>query len=153
MLKRFDPFPESLQHDWRLRQGSYANISECLQALLEEVRRKPHYLDRLVMKASGRIIFVAVCDVDWFDAAGNYVRVHVGKAEYLIRETMNGLEAKLDPSRFLRIHRETIVNVEKVLELQPLFHGNFAVLLKNGAQLTLSRGYRARVQKQLDSNF
>jgi len=132
---------------------AHTDLSQFLQELMKEIGREPNYTDRLVVKQSGRVIFVAVRDIDWCNAAGNYVRLHAGNSEYLLRETMNGLEAKLDPKRFLRIHRETIVNVDRVLELQPLFHGNFAVILKTGVQLTLSRGYRHQVQKQLDIHF
>jgi two-component system LytT family response regulator len=120
---------------------------------MDEMRQKPNYLDRLVIKAPGRVLFIRISDIDWFEAAGNYIRVHTGTTAHLFRGTMNAMQAKLDPDRFLRIHRETIVNLDRVLELQPLFHGNFAVLLRTGAQLTLSRSYRAHVQKQLRVYF
>jgi two-component system LytT family response regulator len=134
-------------------QIPFADFSPYLQRLLDEARRNAAYVDRLVVKASGRVIFMTVRDIDWIEAAGNYVRVHVGNSEHLIRATMSRLEAKLDPKRFLRIHRETIVNIDRVQELHPMFHGSFAVLLKTGVQLTLSRNYRAQVQRQLDIDF
>src|SRR5262245_1362799 len=156
MFKPFDrhPVSEPIGRDLlRQNQVSHADLSRCLQFLMEEMGRKPDYLDRLVIKAPGRVLFVNVRDIDWFEAAGNYVRLHNGKSKHLFRQTMNKLEAKLDPSCFLRIHRETIVNLDRVVELQPLFHGNFAVLLKTGAELTLSRSYRAQLQKQLRVYF
>jgi two-component system LytT family response regulator len=129
------------------------DVSRWLRVLVGEMRGESEYADRLVIKAQGRVFLVRVRDIDWIEAAGNYVRVHAGDAEHLLRETMNGMEARLDPRRFLRIHRETIVNVDRVLELQPMFHGNFAVLLRTGHQLTLSRSYRPHVQKQLHVDF
>lgn len=98
--------------------------------------------ERLTIKSSGRIYFVKTQDVDWIEAARNYLRLHVGKEVHLLRETMNGLEAQLDPGRFWRINRGVIVNAERVRELQPLFHGDYAVLLHDGTQLTLTRNYR-----------
>ena len=76
------------------------------------------------------------------EAAGNYLRLHVGGKTHLLRETMNNLEARLDPDRFWRIHRSTIVNVDRIRELQPLFHGDYVVVLHDGKELTLSRTYR-----------
>jgi two-component system LytT family response regulator len=130
-----------------------AGLTRFLHTLLHEARRRHDYLDRLVVKKRGRLILVAVDEIDWIEAAGNYVRIHAGPCAHLMRVTMNKLQARLDPSRFLRIHRTTIVNIERVCELQPLFHGDFAVLLKSGAQLTLSRTYRAQVQQQLEAAF
>jgi two-component system LytT family response regulator len=87
-----------------------------------------------------------VDEIDWIEAAGNYVRLHIGAEEHLHRETMNGLEQKLDPSRFARIHRSTMVNLTRIKELQPWFRGDYVVVLRNGHQLTLSRSYRSRLK-------
>jgi two-component system LytT family response regulator len=100
--------------------------------------------DRLVIKAEGRVIFVRVEEIDWIQANGNYVRVHVGKTSYLHRQTIGGLQEQLDPARFLRIHRSAIVNIDQIRELRPWPTGEYVVLLRNGKELTLSRGYRAR---------
>jgi two-component system, LytTR family, response regulator len=78
-------------------------------------------LERLMVKSDGRIFFVRIDDVDWIEAAGNYVRLHVGKENHLLRETLTALEKKLDPARFVRIHRSTVVNLERIRELQPVF--------------------------------
>jgi two-component system LytT family response regulator len=75
------------------------------------------------------------------------LKLHVGKESHLLRETMNGLEARLDPEKFLRIHRSTIVNIERIQELQPWFHGDYVVLLRDGTKLTLSRSYRQKLQE------
>jgi two-component system LytT family response regulator len=105
--------------------------------------RKP--LDRLVIKSGGRVVLLRLEGVDWIEAAGNYLRLHVGAETHLLRETMNSLEARLDPDRFLRIHRSTIVNIDRIQEMHPWFHGDYAVLLRDGTRLTLSRGYRQRL--------
>lgn len=102
--------------------------------------RKP--LERLTIKTSGRVYFLKTKDIDWVEAAGNYLRLHAGNATHLLRETMNNLEARLDPECFWRIHRSTLVNVDRVRELQPLFHGDYVVILRDSTELTLSRTYR-----------
>jgi two-component system LytT family response regulator len=104
---------------------------------------------RLMIKSGGRIHFVRTQDIDWCEAAGNYVRLHVGQNEYLVRETMAHTEAQLDPHQFMRIHRSTIVNVDRIQEMQSSFNGEYLVLLRNGTRLTLSRGYRDAIQSRL----
>ena len=105
--------------------------------------------NRIMVKSGGRIHFIRTSDIDWCDAAGNYVRMHVGQQEYLVRETMNHLESQLDAQQFVRIHRSTIVNLDRIQEMQPSFSGEFLVRLRDGTRLTLSRGYRDAVQTQL----
>src|SRR5262249_35248985 len=107
--------------------------------------RKP--LERIVIKCGGRVFFLRTEEIDWIEAAGNYLRLHVGNESHLLRETMNALESRLDPEKFLRIHRSTIVNIERIRELQPMFHGDYIVVLHDGKQLNLSRGYRQRFQE------
>ncbi len=113
----------------------------------------PSQSDRLVVKSSGRVYFLKTDEIDWVEAAGNYVRLHVSKDSHLMRETMNGIEARLDTRSFMRIHRSTIVNLERIKELQPWFHGDYVVLLRDGTRLTLSRGYRDKLQQVLGSHF
>ena len=88
-------------------------------------------------------------EIDWIEAAGNYIRLHSGSEAHLLRETMGALEAQLDPGRFVRIHRSAIVNIERVKELQPWFRGDFVVILSSGVRLTLSRGCREKVEALL----
>ena len=107
------------------------------------------YLDRLMVKHDGRVFFVKVSDVDWFEASGNYVRVYVGRATHLIRETMHGIEAQLEPNEFARIHRAVIVNLDRIRELQPWFAGDYIVILNDGRQLKLSRTYREALQSRM----
>ena len=105
--------------------------------------------ERLVVRSGGRVFFLRIEEIDWVEAASNYVRIHAGADSHLLRETMNGIEARLDPEKFLRIHRSTIVNVNRVAELKPLFHGDYAVTLCDGTRLTLSRGHRDKLQQFL----
>lgn len=120
-----------------------------LLSLLKDVQagRKP--AERLVIKSGGRVLFLKASEIDYVEAAGNYLNLYVGKDIHLIRETMQSLESRLDPERFLRIHRSTIVNLERIKELQPWFGGEYVVILRDGRKLTLSRTYRARVQQLL----
>jgi two-component system LytT family response regulator len=122
-------------------------IDEQLRLMLGELRGDQAYLGRFVIRGVGRILFVAAADVDWIEAAGNYVRLHAGKESHLLRETMNSLETRLDPRIFARIHRSTIVNVGRIRELHHIFHGDYSVLLKDGTRLTLSRGYREQFER------
>ncbi|MDB4881304.1 MAG: LytTr DNA-binding region [Gemmatimonadetes bacterium] len=109
----------------------------------------PRHADRLSIKSDGRVTFVKTSDVDWVQADGNYVRVHAGSACHLIRETLGAIEAILDPDQFSRIHRSTIVNLDRIRELQPWFAGDYVVILKDGTQLKLSRTYREHLQTRL----
>jgi two-component system LytT family response regulator len=121
-------------------------VSAQLRDLLKDARDGRKYLDRVVIKSASRVFFLRVGEIDWIEAAGNYLKLHAGGEAHLLRETMNNLEARLDPACFLRIHRSTIVNIERIQELQPWFHGDYLVLLHDGTRLTLSRGYRQKLQ-------
>jgi len=109
----------------------------------------PERRDRLVIKSSGRIYFVRTRDIDWCEASGNYVRLHVGAQTHLVRGTMAHIESQLDQSQFVRIHRSTIVNVDRIQELHSSFGGEYVVLLHDKTRLTLSRGYREGLQTRL----
>jgi two-component system LytT family response regulator len=125
------------------RKGSAA-----AKAPLPDVRSSARP-NRLMIKSGGRIHFVRMTDIDWCEAQGNYVRVHVGAQEHLVRDTMSHLESELDPQQFVRIHRSTIVNVDRIQEMQSSFNGEYVVLLRTGTRLTLSRGYREILQARL----
>jgi two-component system LytT family response regulator len=88
-------------------------------------------------------------EIDWIESEGNYVRIHAGKDSHLLREAMTALEGQLDPKKFLRIHRCTIVNLDRIQELQPWFHGEYRVILRGGINLTLSRSYREKLRELL----
>jgi len=101
--------------------------------------------ERLLVADNGRSFFVRTSDVDWMEAARNYVRLHVGHRTHLLRATLGALEQRLDPERFRRVSRSALVNVDRVREVQPWFHGDAVVILDGGAQVTLSRRYRANL--------
>lgn len=134
----------------RIRQSVDRNdlevLNRKLSQLIESSQKERRFLNRVIIKASGRVTFLRVVEIDWIEAAGNYVRIHWGEQSHLLRETMNALEEKLDPEMFLRIHRSVIVNIDRIKELQPAFHGDYFVILKNNKQLPLSRGYRERIE-------
>ena len=120
-----------------------------LSALLAEFAARRRSADRLLVRAGGKERLIPVEEVDWFEAAGNYVRLHVGRERHLLRETMCHLEERLDAERFVRIHRSSIVNLARVQEMEPYFHGDYIVRLKDGRTLTLSRTYRSRLLSRL----
>lgn len=107
------------------------------------------YLNRIAVKSVGRTVFVATEAVDWLETAGNYVCLHAGKDTHVVRETMNQLEFQLDPGQFVRIHRSTLVRIEAIREIQPLFNGDRAVILRDGTKLTMSRSYRDKAKAAL----
>ena len=124
------------------------DLSGQIVALLEGMRPPQHrYARRIMIKEGGRLFFLRMPEIDWVEASGNYVRIHVGAESHLLRETMNGLEGRLDPERFLRIHRSTIVNIERIKELQPWFHGDYIVILRDDRQLTMSATYREKLDE------
>jgi len=105
--------------------------------------------DRILLKSSGEIIFLKTCEIDWIEAEGDYVKFHTGGRTHLMRGTMASLEERLDPSRFIRIHRSTIVNSDRLRKLSPSFEGEYAVVLQDGTKLRLSRGYHDRIKALL----
>jgi two-component system LytT family response regulator len=149
LLKPFDQerFSRALARgrDELDRRNGHA-IRNQIGRALEEWGRRQRYPERLVIRSGGRVCFVRIDELDWVEAAGNYVRLHTGKEEFLYRETLMQLESSLPPDKFARIHRSWIVNVDRVKELYPLFRGDYAVILRDGRQLTLSKTYRARLR-------
>jgi two-component system, LytTR family, response regulator len=137
----------------QIRHDSESNLDHRLSTLLDNLGNKPRHMDRVVIKSAGRIMFLRTDEIDWIEAADNYVRLHVGAESHLLRETMGSLESRLDASRFMRIHRSTVVNVDRMKELQPWFHGDYVVILQDGTRLNLSRTYRDRVIELLGEIF
>lgn len=107
--------------------------------------------DRILLKSGGEIFFLKADEIDWIEAEGDYMKFHAGGRTHLLRETMGRLESRLDPNRFIRIHRSTIVNIDRVKKLSPSFAGEYAVILHDGTKLKLSRGYQDRLQEPLKS--
>lgn len=133
----------------RIERSSNGDLERRLLAIVNDLKPAPQPLERFVIKSGGRVFFLRAEDIEWIEAAGNYVKLHVGAETHVFRETMNSLEARLNPSVFFRIHRSHIVNIERVRELQPWFNGEYVVFLTSGARLTLSRGYREKLQDRI----
>ena len=111
------------------------------------------YMDRLVVKSNGTRRFIRVAEIDWIEGAGVYVNLHTGGKELLYRSTLNELSRYLDPMRFIRIHRSSIVNIDSIIELHPISHGEFELLLKGGHRSRVSRTYRVELEKRLGQSL
>lgn len=152
VLKPFDRerFQEAVQRARaHIQRDETGDLGRRLIALVKDLRRDQPKTDRLVVKSGGRLFFLRTDEIDWIEAAGNYVRLHVGTTSHLLRETMNAIEGRLDAEKFFRIHRSRIVNMERIQEMQPWLNGEYAVVLRTGTRLTLSRGYREKLQERL----
>jgi two-component system LytT family response regulator len=125
------------------------DLNRKLLNLLESLRGNRPHLDRIVIRNAGRVTFLPTSEIDWIDAAGNYVKIYAGKDQHILRETLKNLEARLDPSVFVRVHRSTILNVERIRELQPLFHGDCIAILRDGTRITCSRSFSDRLDAVL----
>jgi two-component system LytT family response regulator len=123
-------------------QSTSSDATERLVSLLSEMRRRQEFAERLMVKSAGRVVVMRGDEIDWIDAAGSYVRLHVGRDAHLLHEGITALMARLDPSRFARVHRSTIVNLDRVRELQPWFHGDAIAILRDGTKVQVSRTYR-----------
>ena len=116
-------------------------------SLLENLNSENKFIERLLVKESGKMILIKTKEVDWIEAAGNYVKLHIGKSAYMLRETMKRLENKLNPEKFVRIHRSTLVNIDRIIELHPLFSGDYSVILNDKTELPMSRNYQKSLRK------
>ena len=154
LLKPFDPerlAAAAARAKAQLAGARGTGVSERLRALLQDIRQpQPQFLKRLAVKAGGRVIFLTADEIDWIETAGNYLKIHAGKASHLIRERMSRMETRLDPERFARIHRTTLVNIDRIKEMHPLFNGDQLVRLSDGRELTMSRTYRDRLMSLLE---
>ena len=152
LLKPFDQerFDKALTRAVaNIRNEKSENLTARILKTLEEMKARPVHLERLVIKMNGHVYFVKTEEIDWLEAEGNYVRLHAGRESYLLRDTISALESQLDPRKFVRVHRSAIVNIDRIEELQPWFHGEYRILLGEGVQLTLSRSYRERLHEVL----
>src|SRR5262245_20485383 len=154
LLKPFDRdrFRTALQRARALLAGQRRfDTRDQLLGLLSELKANVPVGVRVPIKTNGRVLFLRPEQIDWLEAADNYVRVHTRDDTHLVRDTLTEFESRLDPGRFARIHRSAIVNLDRVKELQPPFHGEYSVLLDDGTRLTLSRRYRDRLQERFGS--
>ena len=143
--KRFADALEKVKERIRLKQK--AEPLEQAIAILNQVQEKTEYLHRLAIKGNETISFLPCKEIDWIESEDNYVLVHAGTFEHLLRESMNSMEHSLDPTHFLRIHRRIIVNVDRIREMQNRHPSR--VILKNGVQLPVSRRLKDKVKKML----
>lgn len=120
------------------------DLDSRFRAMLEDIKASSKFLKRLTIKLTGHTILLPVDEIDWIESYGNYLKLHVGRESHLIRGTMQSLEAKLDPEKFVRVHRSIIVNIEKIKEIYPRSNGDQDLVLQNGQQLMLSRKFRDR---------
>ena len=145
---RFDRAVEQAKS--RIRKERRIDLTQHLLTLLENLKRQPAYPERMAIKDGARIVYVKTESIEWVEADGNYVRLHTVKGSYHLLSTIGSLEAQLDPKKFRRIHRATIVNIDCIRELQPWFNGCYRVILHSGVELSLSRGYREKQSELLD---
>ncbi len=147
LLKPFDRdrFSQALAHAReRLKPPASDAVHSQLRSLLDVVAQSAQSaqpVDRLIIKSEGKVLFVKKDDIDWLEAAGNYIKLHCGAETHMLRETMNSIQNQLDGSKFLRVHRGTIVNIERIKEMHPWFNGEYKILLTTNAQLIMSRGF------------
>jgi len=148
LLKPFDQarFRDAMRHaKERLIQRQQEDGRLQINALLENVKGQSKYLERLIIKADGRISFLHTCEINWIEAYDKYVHLHTAKGSRMVRQTLSAMETQLDPKKFQRIHRSTIANIERIKELEPTFNGEHVVHLEDGTKLILSRTYREKV--------
>jgi two-component system LytT family response regulator len=162
LLKPYTPqrFAQAVERALRsIESTSRSDNDDRLRRLLREVlhaapaergaERGVGSLDRFMVKAQGRTRFVRADEIDWIESDGNYIRLHVGPASHLVRGTIGTCEERLDPRRFVRVHRRYIVNIDRIKEVQPWFGGDYVIVLNNAQQVRLSRTYRERFQSRM----
>jgi two-component system LytT family response regulator len=123
------------------------DVQPLLEELISELRARRRRSARLVVRAGGKTVFLRLDEIEWVEASGNYVRLHANGQSYVLRDSMKNMEAKLDPELFVRIHRSAIVNVDYIRELEPYFHGEYVVILRNGTRLMASRVFSDRLDR------
>jgi two-component system LytT family response regulator len=133
----------------RLRDDVLSEATRQVRALLDEVPSRSGW-ERIVVRSAGRVLLLPIREIDWVEAEAKYVRVHAGADAYLVRQAIGTLARRLDSRQFVRIHRSTIVNLERVKMLEPWFHGDYRVVLHDGTRLTLSRGCRKNLASLLN---
>ncbi|MEO8199648.1 MAG: LytTR family DNA-binding domain-containing protein [Gemmatimonadota bacterium] len=167
LLKPFDDerFQAAMNRAKRtFRENQVGALSQQLLGLLKStgsassaeipVASSPQgFITRLVVKNAGKVLFVRSEEIDWIEAADYYVKLHIAKKSHLLRETMSALEEKLDPARFFRVHRSAIVNLDRVVEIQPYFHGEHILLLEDGSKLKLSRARKEKLEQILKQSI
>jgi two-component system LytT family response regulator len=152
LLKPFDGrrFLESVHRaKARISQDRPGAPDSRILELFESFSKSRRTPDRIAVRNSGRVVFLKLDDIDWMEASDNYVSLHCGRETHVVRQTMCDLEAQLDPSKFLRVHRSAIVNLDRIRELQPWFRGDYRVILRDGTELTLTKNHREKLESKL----
>ena len=157
LLKPFDDerFRKAVDRA-RTRLGRGSNRSEWIRNLVSELREAQEAragVQRLVIRSRGQVSFLRVDEIDWIEASHNYLKLHCGPDVHLLRETIKEIEARLQPDKFLRIHRCLIVNVDRIRRLEACGYGEYLVVLRDGKKLSLSRGYRENLDRLIDSLY
>jgi two-component system LytT family response regulator len=137
----------------RMDERSVREFGRRILRMISGAPARDFPLDRLVVKSGGSTRFVRVADIDWIEAAGVYANLHIGGKELLYRAALNELAERLDPVRFVRVHRSAIINIESILHLEPISHGEFEVILKDGSRSRISRSYRRQMEKRLGQSL
>lgn len=156
LLKPFirERFYKALNHaKTQIKQQNFGASGEPQQHLQNFIRRmktEPTNLRRLVVKSNGRVIFLLTDEIDWIEAAGNYLSVRIDSESHLIRETLSQLEQKLDAEKFVRINRSVIINLDRIKEMHPLFSGDQEIILRSGKRFTMTRNYREKLMSILN---
>ncbi len=148
VLKPFDRerLNEALQRARQRARMTRDNDQERrVLGLLQELAGHRRPLERVLVRTGARFEFVRTTDIDWIEAAGNYVTLHVGARTPLLRHTLAALEQQLDPARFRRIHRSVIVNLDRIQDIRPALGGEYSARLHDGTELRISRRYRQNV--------
>ena len=145
-----DRLGEALDHARRqLLHPSEAMFQKRVLDMLSGFDSRHHGPERIVVKSDGEIVCLRPNEIDWAESAGNYVCLHVGNVTHILRETISALEQRLGARQFLRVHRSTLVNVDRIKTLKPSLYGDYSILLRDGTKLTLSRGFRENVLRRL----
>jgi two-component system LytT family response regulator len=145
LLKPFDEERFRRALDRVRREVQAPRDPAALAGVMDRLRPARGFAERLVIHTSGRVLFLKVDDIDWLEASGNYVMIHTGREKYLMRDTLRALGERLDPARFVRLHRSSMVNIERLRELLPWSRGEQVAVLRDGTQLTIGRAFRERL--------
>lgn len=146
LLKPFDEERFTISYERALERINKGNKEELLN-LLSDIKKEKKYMERILVSFKGKYFFINTDDIIYFSSDEKYVELHTLNANYLIRETISGLQEKLNPDKYTRIHRSYIVNVSQIQEMQPWSHGDYIVILRNGVKLNMSRRYKANLFK------
>jgi two-component system LytT family response regulator len=137
----------------RLDERTLRDLGRRMLQMVSKAPPQVRRWDRLVVKSAGTTRFLRIAEIDWIEAAGVYVNLHAAGKEFLYRASLTDIAERLDPQRFIRIHRSAIVNIESIVQLEPASHGEFEVVLKNGSRARVSRTYRTQLEQRLGQSL